>query len=162
MLVGVIVIVADSGSGGTATTPPPATTTPPPSSPPSTASPTTSPPASYQLGQMVDIGNGAYIKVESLQKQQGIACITVLIDNSGGSEDIAVSSLLSFGLKDSSGNQAEIDIFADCQHYPPDGTVLVGDKLRGSLGYDILSLTGSIALYYKYDLLENPIKIELE
>lgn len=139
-----------------------------PGTPPSTAPPPVTPPVSqpsvitYQIGQKVDIGDGAYLKVESSQRQQSIVCVTVLIDNSAGSKDMSVSSMLSFKLKDSNGNQAEFDIFAECQHYPPDGTVLAGDKLRGSLGYNVSSLTGSLALYYQHDLLASPIKIELE
>ena len=86
----------------------------------------------------------------------------MLIDNSGGSEDIAVSSLMSFEVKDSEGNKAEIDIFADREHPAPDGTVLFGDKLRGTLVYNLSPLGKGLTLYYLPDLLSRPIRIALE
>ena len=142
-----------------APTPEPAPTPTPEPAPEPTPTPT---PSVYGTGEKVDIGKGAFITVESFQKWEGLGFITVQIDNSGGSEDIAVSSLMSFDVKDKEGNVAEIDIFAECDHPAPDGTVLTGDKLRGTLVYELTPLGEGLTLYFTRDLLEPPVRIVLE
>jgi len=114
------------------------------------------------VGEMVDIGKGAFIMVESFEKREGLGFITVLIDNSGGSADIKVDFLMSFVVEDKEGNMAEIDIYADRDHPAPDGTVLAGDKLRGTLVYKLAPLGEGLTLYFAHDLLEGYIGIALE
>ena len=88
--------------------------------------------------------------------------MTLTIDNSGGTDDIAVSSVMSFELKDKDGNKAKIDIFADRDYPAPDGTVLTGDKLRGTLVYNVVPLGEGLTLYFQRDLLARPVRVSLQ
>ena len=114
------------------------------------------------VGEMVDIGKGAFIIVESFEKRGGLGYITVLIDNSGGSGDIRISFLTSFVVEDKAGRMAGIDIDADRDYPAPDGAVLAGDKLRGTLVYQLAPLGEGLTLYYTHDLSQGYVSIALE
>ncbi len=114
------------------------------------------------VGEMVDIGRGAFIMVESFEKRDGSGYITVLIDNSGGSKDIRISFLTSFVVEDKEGSMAGIDTSADRDYPAPDGAVLAGDKLRGTLVYRLTPLGEGLTLYYTHDLSQGYVSIALE
>jgi len=139
--------------------PPPAPAPPPAPTPEPTPAPEPSLPG---VGEKVDIGKGAFITVESFEKREGLGYITVLIDNSGGSKDIRISFLTSFVVEDKAGRMAGIDIDADRDYPAPDGAVLAGDKLRGTLVYQLAPLGEGLTLYYTHDLSQGYVSIALE
>ncbi len=114
------------------------------------------------VGEMVDIGKGAFITVESFEKRDGLGFITVLIDNSAGSGDIRISFLTSFVVEDKEGSMAGVDTSADRDYPTPDGAVLAGDKLRGTLVYRLAPLGEGLTLYYTHDLSQGYVRIALE
>ncbi|MBA7504658.1 hypothetical protein ES706_03305 [subsurface metagenome] len=114
------------------------------------------------VGEKVDTGKGAFIMVESFEKREGLGYITVLIDNSGGSADIRISFLTSFVVEDKEGNTATIDIDAERDYPAPDGAVLAGDKLRGTLVYQLTPLGEGLTLYYTHDLSQGYVSIALD
>ncbi len=111
---------------------------------------------------MVDIGKGAFITVESFEKREGLGYITILIDNSKGPEDIKVDFLMSFAVEDEKGRMAQIDIHADRDYPAPDETVPAGDKLRGTLVYNLAPLGKGLTLLFTSDLSAGYVTIALE
>ena len=135
---------------------------PTPAPPPEPEPPPIPEPGLHEVGEMVDIGEGAFITVESFEKQEDLGYITVLIDNSGGSEDIRVDFQMSFLVEDKAGNTAPIDIEAERDYPAPQGAVPAGDKLRGTLVYELAPLGEGLTLYYTHDISQGYIKIALE
>ena len=119
-------------------------------------------PGLHEVGEMVDTGKGAFITVESFEKRDSLGYITVLVDNSGGSEDIRVDFQMSFLVEDKEGNTAPIDIDAERDYPAPQGAVPTGDKLRGTLVYKLAPLGEGLTLYYTHDISQGYIKIALE
>lgn len=114
------------------------------------------------VGEVVDIGKGAFITIESFEKREGLGFITLLIDNSKGAEDIKVDFLMSFVLEDEKGKMAEIDISAERDYPAPDETVPTGNKLRGTLVYKLTPLGEGLTLYFTRDLSQGYVRIALE
>ncbi len=114
------------------------------------------------VGEMVDIGKGAFITVESFEKRGSLGYITVLVDNSRGSEDIRVDFQMSFLVEDKEGNTAVINMDAERDYPVPQGAVPAGDKLRGTLVYQLAPLGEGLTLYYSHDISQGYIKIALE
>lgn len=110
----------------------------------------------------MDIGKEAFITVESFEKREGLGFITVLIDNSGSTEDIKVDFIMSFALEDEKGRLAQIDLSAEGDYPVPDGTVPAGDKLRGTLVYNLAPLGEGLTLFYARDLSAGYVSIALE
>ena len=111
---------------------------------------------------MVDIGNGASITVESFEKREGLGFITLLIDNSAGSGDIKVDFIMSFLVEDKAGKTAQLNIHAERDYPAPDGTVPAGDKLRGTLVYEIAPLGEGLTLLFSHNLSAGYVTIALE
>jgi len=114
------------------------------------------------VGEMVDIGKGAFITVESFEKREGSGYITLLIDNSKGSEDIKVDFLMSFAVEDEKGKMAQIDIHADRNYPVPDETVPAGNKLKGTLVYNLTPMGEGLTLLFTSDLSAGYVSIALE
>ncbi|MBA7482138.1 hypothetical protein ES707_17620 [subsurface metagenome] len=114
------------------------------------------------VGEMVDIGKGASITVESFERREGLGYITILIDNSKGSEDTRVDFLMSFAVEDEKGKMARIDIHANRDYPAPDGAVPTGDKLRGTLVYNLAFLGEELTLFFTSDLSAGYVSIALE
>ena len=100
--------------------------------------------------------------IESFEKREGRAFITLLIDNSGGSDNIKVDFLMSFLVEDEKGRMAQIDISADRDYPAPDGTVPIGNKLRGTLVYKLIPPGEGLTLYFTSDLSAGYVSIALE
>lgn len=144
-------------------TPAPVPTPEPAPAPAPEPTPTPTPePSLPGVGEAVDIGKGAFITVESFEKREGSGFITVLIDNSGGSEDINVDFITSFVVEDEKGRMAQIDIHAEGDYPLPDGTVLAGNKLRGTLVYNLTPLGEGLTLYFAHNLSAGYVSIALE
>ena len=155
--IGILLVTILFALGACAPAPAP-TPVPSPPQPKPTPAPEPSLP---EVGEMVDIGNGASIIVESFERRGDLGYINVLIDNSEGCEDIKVDFLMSFLVEDKGGNTAQIDISAEGDYPLPDGTVLAGDKLRGTLVYQLAPLGEGLTLYYTHDISQGYVKIAL-
>jgi len=114
-----------------------------------------------EVGEMVDIGNGAAIMVESFERQGNLGYINVLIDNSEGSEDIRVDFQMSFSVEDNEGNIAQLNISTEGDYPLPQGNVPAGDQLRGTLVYQMAHLGEGLSLYYSHDISQVYVKIAL-
>ena len=119
-------------------------------------------PSLYKVGETADLGKGASITVESFEKRESLGFITLLIDNSTGSEDIKVDFVMSFLVEDKAGRTAQANIHAERDYPAPDGTVPSGDKLRGTLVYEIAPLGEGITLLFSHDLSAGYVTIALE
>lgn len=62
--------------------------------------------------------------------------IDLTIENTG-SEDLAVSSMMSFELKDSNGEKGKYAFLTEAISSQLDGTVMAGDLLKGQIAYDV-------------------------
>jgi len=100
--------------------------------------------------------------VESFEKREGLGYITILNENTKGSEDIKVDFLMSFAVEDEKGRMAPIDIHADRDYPAPDETVPAGDKLKGTLVYNLAPLGEGLTLFFTSDLSAGYISIALE
>ncbi len=154
-----------------ACTPAPAPAPTPVPAPPPEPAPTPEPvpapkptpePSLPGVGEIVNIGKGAFITVESFEKREGLGYITLLLDNSKGSEDIKVDFVLSFAVEDEKGKMAQIDIHAEGDYPLPDETVPAGDKLRGTLVYNLAPMGEGLTLFFTSDLSAGYISITLE
>jgi len=147
--------------------PAPAPAPAPPPEPAPTPEPVPTPkpapkPSLPGVGEMVDIGKGAFITVESFEKREGLGYITLLFDNSKGSEDIKVDFLMSFAVEDEKGRMAQIDIHADRDYPAPDETVPAGNKLKGTLVYNLTPMGEGLTLFFTSDLSAGYVRIALE
>jgi len=95
-----------------------------------------------QVGDHTIVLNSAAIKGNKLQAN-------FTVDNKG-TEDLIISSILSFEAKDSDGTKLELEIF-DCGSSNLDGEVLPGDKLRGDICWSGAK-SSTVKIYYKADL----------
>ena len=131
--------------------------------PPSQPAPTPTPkPNLPGVGDMVAFGDGAFITVESFENREDLGFISVLIDNSAGAEDVRVDFQMSFLVEDKEGNTARIDMDAERDYPAPQGMVSAGDKLRGTLVYQIGALGEGLSLFFAHDISEGYIRIALE
>lgn len=107
--------------------------------PAATEAPTADPNAAHAIGEVVDIGKGATMTVESAAKNaDGDLVVILAVDNSAGSESLAMSSMIGFEAKDADGNKGAYSLQLtppEGANTPLDGTVAPGDKLRGYLAF---------------------------
>lgn len=82
--------------------------------------------------------------------------IDLTIENNG-TEDLSISSLMSFELKTPDGEQAEQTYFLDSITSQLDGTIMPGDLLKGQIAYDVKS-ADKYYFYFVDSLLDSPIK----
>lgn len=101
---------------------------------------------SFAKGDVVEINNLTISLVE-ITIVNGRLTATFLIENIG-TEELIISSFLSFDAKDSNGASLEMDIF-DCSP-GLDGTVVAGDMLRGSICW--IGAAYPLTLYYDASL----------
>jgi hypothetical protein len=103
----------------------------------------------FRVGDVVQANNHTIV-LNRAGVQGGALKANFTIENTG-SDDLAVSSLLSFSAKDSEGSKLEQDIF-DCGSSSLDGKVLPGDKLKGDICWKT-SAAGVFRIYYEPSLL---------
>ncbi|NLA78985.1 MAG: DUF4352 domain-containing protein, partial [Erysipelothrix sp.] len=84
--------------------------------------------------------------------------IDLTLENEG-KEDLAVSSIISFELKDSEGNKGRYAFLLKSIKSQLDGTVMPGDKLKGQIAFDVLE-DNAYSFYFIDSLLDSPIKFE--
>ena len=94
------------------------------------AAPSAAPRTIYHVGDVIQL-NDHTILLDSAQIVATQLQTNFTVENTG-SQDVNVSSLLSFDARLMDGTQLEQDIF-DCPGGQLDGKVLPGDRLKGSL-----------------------------
>jgi hypothetical protein len=112
--------------------------------------PPTEKPSSYAIGDVIDVGDGMTMMVESATKTGADELVAVIVmDNTAGTKDQSVSSMLSFEVKDDAGNKGQQTILFDNPTGTGglDGSVIKGDKLRGYIAWQSGLGTG-LKLYY--------------
>lgn len=85
--------------------------------------------------------------------------IDLTIENTG-KEDLSISSMLSFDLKDSNGEQGKYALLTKSITSQLDGTVMPGDKLKGQIAFDVKN-SDAYAFYFKDSLLSDSIKFNI-
>ena len=101
----------------------------------------------YKSGDVIQVKDHT-ITLNNAKLQSGKLQANFTVENQG-SEEVTVSSMLSFSAKDSDGVKLEQDIF-DCGS-SFDGSVLPGDKLKGDLCWEGAT-TNSAKIYYEASL----------
>lgn len=81
--------------------------------------------------------------------------IDVTIENTG-SDELAVSSLMSFDLRDSNGEKGSY-AYLDAVTSQLDGTLMAGDNLKGQIAFDVKD-SESYNFYYLDSLIDDQIK----
>ena len=99
----------------------------------------------YRIGEVIQT-EGHTIVLDNAGFQGNTLKADFTVANTGAS-DITVSSMLSFEAKDDSGLKLEQEIF-DCGTSGLDGSILPGDKLRGSICWSGAS-TNLVKIYYR-------------
>lgn len=122
-----------------------------------TAEPPTAAPANqaYKVGDAIPLDGGAVFTVQEVKRtSDGKLALICLYDNSAGSKDATVSSIIGFDVKDGDGNKAKYSIaMGDGLPSGLDGTVIKGDKLRGALVFDTEGMSAGLKLYYKPEII---------
>ena len=117
------------------------------------------PPKEYVVGNVQE-DSGISIKVNSTRVSQGneyfkpeqgkvFFIIDITLENKTD-EEVSISSLLSFELKDADGRDQEISIFADLNG-SLDGKILPNEKMTGEIAYET-SAEGKLYLYFTASL----------
>lgn len=145
-------VAANSGGKGATPT---ASTTPTTSGSSSSSTPTApAGPTAHKVGDVVSIGswqvtvNGVSTNTGDSVIQPKAGNVFVLIDvtvTNTDSQAQPVSSLISFDVKDASG-QKYTETIVDGAPNPPDGNVPAGGKVRGTLAYEMPTSAKSIEL----------------
>ncbi|MBS3991535.1 MAG: DUF4352 domain-containing protein [Erysipelothrix sp.] len=129
-------------------------------------------PSEYSLGQKVSFESGLTVTVVSTRSDMGgeyfkpdegneFLVIKVRLENNT-KETYNMSSFLSFELKSKEG------VVMSRSFYPDmigslDSSILSGDLLVGEIAFEVpLSITEGLFLYFKVDLLSDPIKIKIK
>lgn len=121
------------------------------------APPTVAAPTTFKVGDVVNIGDtGATITLESIGRVGEDIAAVFVYDNTAGKEEQTVSSMLGFDIKDGNGNKAAATMLFEGAPAPSglDGTVAVGDKLRGYVAWSGQGLSGPLKLYYAPSLFD--------
>jgi hypothetical protein len=131
----------------------------------SAATPTSTAPAQTghnKVGDQVKVGNTWVVTVNSVKTSQGgsfsqpkagniYLVVDVTVKNVSNAQQ-PVSSLLSFTLKDSTGQKYDESIAPDVGT-PPDGEVAAGAQLKGQLVYEVPTSQKQFTLTFIGDLL---------
>ncbi len=104
-------------------------------------------PTVFAVGQVIKVGDNLLFTVTSVQapfdsgnefetatKGQYLAVAVSLQNN--GSKEVRIYSPVSFSLRDGTGQTYDETIVSSA-HNPPDGPIAPGDKLAGTLVYDV-------------------------
>lgn len=103
----------------------------------------------YKVGDLVQVGKHT-IRLNSIEYRGDVLVANFLVENQGDA-DVSVSSMLSFSAKRDDGTKLEQEIF-DCDTASLDGSILPGDRLRGSLCWSGASPEDGIKIYYEASL----------
>ena len=82
--------------------------------------------------------------------------IDATIENMG-SEELSVSSILSFDLKDTNGEKGGSAMLLDSVSSTLDGSIMSGDKIKGQIAFDVKD-SEKYYFYYQDSLLDDNIK----
>lgn len=82
--------------------------------------------------------------------------IDLTIENTG-SEELAISSMMSFDLKDANGEKGSYALLTESISSQLDGSVMAGDLLKGQIAYDVKD-SETYNFYYLDSLLDDQIK----
>ncbi len=115
----------------------------------------------FKVGQQVKVGSTWVITINSVKTSQGddisqpksgdtFLIVDVTAKNVSSTEQ-NLSSLLSFTLKDSTGQKYDETIVSGAT--PPDGKVAAGDQMRGQLAYEVPASMKAFTLAFEADLL---------
>lgn len=74
-----------------------------------------------------------------------------------GKENLSISSLLSFDLKDNNGEKGSITYLLNSVKSQLDGDIVAGDKLKGQIAFDVKD-SDVFYFYYRDGLLDSPVK----
>lgn len=102
----------------------------------------------YTVGDVVEVGDHRITLLGVTYKGNSLNA-NFLIENTG-TEDLNVSSIMSFSAKDTEGTKLEQEIM-DCSGGGLDGKVLPGDKLKGNICWTLPTAT-TFKLYYEASL----------
>ena len=103
----------------------------------------------YKPGDVIKVDDYT-ITLNNAEIQGSKLIANFTFDNSNGSKEQAVSSLLSFSAKDTEGNKLDFSI---CSGSSLDGSVLAGDKLKGDICWDGVLPNSTVKIYYTASLL---------
>jgi len=103
----------------------------------------------FEVGDLIEVKEHS-IRLNSVEYQGDMLIANFSIENKGDS-DLNVSSMMSFSAKKEDGTKLEQEIF-DCGESGLDGTVLPGDKLRGSICWSGGSPDDGVKIYYQANL----------
>jgi cytoskeletal protein RodZ len=106
-----------------------------------------------QTGEAIQAGT-QYVTMNNAQIANGRLQANFTIENKG-TENIDVSSMMSFSAKDNEGTTLKLDIF-NCPSGSLDGTVIPNDKLKGSICWTGLT-TDSAKIYFIPDFLSGTV-----
>ncbi len=82
--------------------------------------------------------------------------IDLTIENTGKKE-LSISSLMSFDLKDTTGERGKYAFLTEAIKSQLDGSVMAGDLLKGQIGFDVKD-SDKYYFYYKDSLIDENIK----
>jgi len=103
----------------------------------------------YKVGDLVEVGDHT-IRLNSIAYRGEVLVANFLVENQGDA-DVSMSSMLSFSAKRDDGTKLEQQIF-DCDPAGLDGSLVPGDRLRGSICWSGASPEDGIKLYYEASL----------
>ncbi|MEJ5310505.1 MAG: hypothetical protein WHX52_12085 [Anaerolineae bacterium] len=103
----------------------------------------------YKVGDLVQVGEHT-IRLNRVEYRGEVLVANFSIENHGAA-DLSVSSALSFSARRGDGTKLEQEIF-DCDAAGLDGSVLSGDRLRGSICWSGAGPEQGIKLYYEASL----------
>lgn len=104
----------------------------------------------FQVGDAVALSDHQ-ITLESVQRDGEGNLVAVFVVENTGTENLGVSSLMSFEAKDDAGNKGQTALLFDSDTGGLDGTVLPGDKLRGNVAWS--GLGPGVRIHYTPKLL---------
>ena len=99
----------------------------------------------YKAGDIIKTGN-YNITLNSAEIQGSKLIANFTVDNTAGTKEVSVSSLLSFSAKDTEGNKLSTSF---CDGGSLDGSVLVGDKLKGNICWDGVLSGAKLKIYFE-------------
>lgn len=124
-----------------------------------TSAPTTAPLTTYNVGDVVSIGD-LTITVNEVTFPGGddfnrpeagkkFLVVDLTIENKGA-EPAMISTLLQMSLKDETGQKYDVDIMASVASggASPDGEIAAGDKLRGQVGFQVPETATSLVFIF--------------
>ncbi|MDX9956514.1 MAG: DUF4352 domain-containing protein [Anaerolineae bacterium] len=100
----------------------------------------------FKVGDLVEVKEHT-IRLNRIEYQGSTLIANFLVENQGDA-DISISSMLSFSAKRADGTKLDQEIF-DCDASGLDGTILPGDRMRGSICWSAATPEDGIKIYYE-------------